>query len=104
MEKHNDRNRVLGAAAFMEVSDRVGKDEHRIDGVTDGNSLRNHGVSETRSCNRVLPERSEDFPLHLLREKEGKESFTYKTLCSEKGLSLGENFNKSSDWWSSPRM
>lgn len=59
---------------------------------------------ETGSCNRVLPERSEDFSLHLLREKEGKESFTFGTLCSEKGLSLEENFNKSSDWWSSPRM
>lgn len=32
----NDRNRILGAAAFMEASGRVGKDEHRIDGVTEG--------------------------------------------------------------------
>lgn len=34
----NDRNRILGVAAFMEASARVGKDEHRIDGVTEGSS------------------------------------------------------------------
>lgn len=31
-----DRNRILGAAAFMEARARVGKDEHRIDGVIEG--------------------------------------------------------------------